>query len=248
VSDTTEAHAEDAVPTPPYEEHIGATRQYIRDVILGVNDGLVSTFLLVAAVVGGGLTSTEVLLTAVAGALAGMVSMAAGEYLATKSQDEVFQAEMALEADHMKYHRDHEREELHEMFAAMGLTGQDLDTVVDIIDSNDEAMMQVMAALEFAVVDTERRSPWLAALTSGALFLLGALPSVIPFTVTDDPGTGLLAAGILVGIGLFTVGAVKTLLTRKSALLSGLENLAIGFAGGAVAFVVGRGFDLLIGG
>ena len=80
-----------------YEPHIGASRQYMRDIILGVNDGLVSTFLLVSGVVGGGMTSAQVLLTGVAGAIAGMISMGTGEYLATKSQDEVFAAEMELD-------------------------------------------------------------------------------------------------------------------------------------------------------
>jgi hypothetical protein len=65
----------------PYVEHIGMTRQYWRDIILGVNDGLVSMLLLAAGVVGGGLDADQVLLTGVAGAIAGAVSMAAGEYL-----------------------------------------------------------------------------------------------------------------------------------------------------------------------
>ena len=92
-----------AADTPPeYQAHIGSSRQYMRDVILGVNDGLVSTFLLVSAVVGGGLDATQVLLTGVAGAVAGMISMSIGEYLATKSQDEVFDAEIALEKIHLR--------------------------------------------------------------------------------------------------------------------------------------------------
>lgn len=62
-----------------YQKHLGKSRQYWRDIILGVNDGLVSTFLLVAGVAGGGLSSTEILLTAIAGAIAGAISMAAGE-------------------------------------------------------------------------------------------------------------------------------------------------------------------------
>ena len=81
--------ADDDRTSPPYEEHIGASRQYMRDIILGVNDGLVSTFLLIAGVVGAGLDATAVLLSGLAAALAGMVSMATGEYLATKSQEEV---------------------------------------------------------------------------------------------------------------------------------------------------------------
>ncbi len=233
---------------PPYEEHLGASRQYMRDIILGVNDGLVSTFLLIAGVVGGGLDATAVLLTGIAGALAGSVSMATGEYVATKSQEEVFEAEMELEAFHLKHHRTRERQELWEMFSAMGLEGEDLETVVDFIDSNDDAMMGVMAGLEFGVVDTERRNPWLAAIASGLLFLLGALPSVLPFFFVDDTTLGLLIAGVLAGTALFVVGAVKTLQTKKNPIVSGLENLAIGLGGGAVSFLVGKGFDQVISG
>jgi predicted membrane protein (TIGR00267 family) len=233
---------------PPYEEHIGASRQYMRDIILGVNDGLVSTFLLIAGVVGGGLDATAVLLTGIAGALAGMVSMSTGEYVATKSQEEVFEAEMELEAFHLKHHRAQERQELWDMFSDMGLVGEDLEKVVDIIDSNDDAMLGVMAGLEFGVVDTERRSPWLAAIASGLLFLMGALPSVIPFIFVDDTTTGLLIAGFLTGVALFIVGAVKTLQTKKNPVVSGLENLAIGLVGGVVSFLVGKGFGKLISG
>jgi len=237
-----------APPVPPddYEDHLGPSRQYMRDIILGVNDGLVSTFLLVAGVVGGGLSATQVLLTGIAGALAGMISMATGEYLATKSQEEVFAAEMALEAQHLVEYRDHEREELRHMFEEMGLDGADLDAVVEIIDGNDDAMLGVMAGLEFGVVDTERRNPFLAGLTSAGLFLAGALPSVIPFAVFDDTRTALLVAAILAGFGLVAVGAAKTLMTRKSPVGSALENLAIGLAGGVLSFLVGQFVESMI--
>lgn len=235
-------------PIPPddYEDHLGQARQYLRDVILGVNDGLVSTFLLVAAVVGGGLTATQVLLTGIAGALAGMISMGIGEYLATKSQEEVFEAEMALEAKHLAEHRDHERDELRHMFGDMGLDGDDLETVVRIIDGNDDAMLRVMAGLEFGVVDTERRNPYLAGLASAGLFLLGAFPSVLPFAVVENTNVGLLGAAVLVGIGLLAVGATKTMMTRRNPAISALENLGLGFAGGALSFLVGQLFDSLI--
>jgi predicted membrane protein (TIGR00267 family) len=134
------------------------------------------------------------------------------------------------------------------MFHDMGLEGDDLETVVNIIDANDEAMMGIMAGLEFGVVDTERRSPWLAAIVSGVLFLLGALPSVLPFFFVEDTTTGLLIAAVLSGIGLLIVGAAKTVQTKKNPLISGLENLAVGLVGGAVSFTVGRGFDALISG
>lgn len=234
--------------TPPdYEPHIGDSRQYMRDIILGVNDGLVSTFLLVAGVVGGGLDSTQVLLTGVAGALAGMISMSIGEYLATKSQAEVFDAEIALERIHLRDHRQHEKDQLFDMLGSMGIKGDDLETVVNIIDSDDEAMLNMHAALEFGVVDSERRSPYAAALASGLLFFVGALPSVIPFAIWDNTAKALIVAAVLSGIGLFIVGAIKTLQTKKSWVLSGGENLVLGLAAGVLSFFVGKGFESLIG-
>jgi VIT1/CCC1 family predicted Fe2+/Mn2+ transporter len=233
-------------PPPGYQPHIGATRQYMRDIILGVNDGLVSTFLLVAAVVGGGLDSIDVLLTGVAGAIAGMISMSVGEYIATKSQEEVFEAELALEREHLIHHRQHEKDQLHEMLAEVGLEGEDLDQVVEIIDANDKAMLGMHAALEFGIVDTERRSPIAAAVFSGLLFLSGALPSVIPFAFISTTGTALLVAGVLSGIGLVAVGAAKTMHTGKSPVLSAAENLLLGLAGGVLAYLVGKAFDSFI--
>jgi VIT1/CCC1 family predicted Fe2+/Mn2+ transporter len=235
-------------PIPPddYENHLGSSRQYMRDIILGVNDGLVSTFLLVAGVVGGGLTATQVLLTGVAGALAGMISMGLGEYLATKSQEEVFTAEMKLEARHLKEHREHERDELRHMFGEMGLEGDDLETVVHIIDKSDDTMMGVMAGLEFGVVDTEKRSPILAGIASAGLFLGGALPAVLPFAFIENTGTALLVAALLTGIGLLAVGATKTVMTKTSPVTSSLENLGIGFAGGVLSYIVGLGFESLM--
>jgi vacuolar iron transporter family protein len=234
-------------PAPKgYEPHLGESRQYMRDIILGVNDGLVSTFLLVAGVVGGGLTATQVLLTGVAGAVAGMVSMGAGEYLATKSQEQVFNAEMTLEVEHLENHRDHEREELRDMFGDMGLDGDDLETVVRIIDGNDDVMLGVMAGMEFGVVDTERRSAWVAAATSSGLFLLGALPSILPFGLLDDTGIALAVAATLAGTALFIVGVAKTAMTKTNPFTSGFENLLIGFLGGALSFAIGRLADALI--
>lgn len=234
---------DDSVESHEYEPHIGRSRQYMRDIILGVNDGLVSTFLLVSGVVGGGLDATQVLLTAIAGSVAGMVSMAIGEYLATKSQEEVFDAELALERHHHEEHRDDERRQLRRMLSEHGLTGDALDTVVDIIDDDDDVMFSMHKALEFGIVDEERRSPYLAAVTSGLLFLAGALPSVIPFAIWDDTGVGLAAAAVLSGIGLFAVGMAKTLQTRKNPYLSGAENLALGLIGGAIAYAVGALVD-----
>lgn len=223
----------------PYEPHVGETRQYWRDIILGVNDGLVSMVLLVAGVVGAGLSREDVFITGVAGALAGAVSMAAGEYLATKSQDEVLESEMALEREHIVHHRDMELAQLRDMFEEMGLHESDLDSVVTAFDRSDEALLNAMKALEFGAPESERRSPYKAMMFSGLLFLLGAMPSVIPFMFVETPSSGLWFATILGGLGLFAVGIAKTRVTRTNPLVAGLENLLIAGVGGVLAYYVG---------
>jgi VIT1/CCC1 family predicted Fe2+/Mn2+ transporter len=223
----------------PYEPHVGETRQYWRDMILGVNDGLVSMLLLVAGVVGGGLSVAQVLLTAVAGAVAGAVSMAAGEYLATKSQDEVLDSELALERTHIVHHRKMELDQLREMFSDMGIAEEDLDPMVAAFDRSDEAMLNAMAALEFGVVDSERRSPIRAAVFSGVLFLAGSSPSVLPFVFVSSTNFGLAIAALGTAVGLFAVGVAKTAVTRGSPMKSGLENLVIAGLGGMVAYGIG---------
>ena len=222
----------------PYEPHIGESRQYWRDIILGVNDGLVSMFLLIAGVVGGGLATGEVLLTAIAGAIAGAISMAAGEYLATKSQDEVLEAELTLEKVHLRHHREMELEQLGGFFRDMGIADDDVPTLVAAFNKSDQALLNAMKALEFGVVDSERRSPFRAMVASGVLFLIGSLPSVIPFVV-DSPMTGLIWATVFALGGLFAVGIVKARVARIGWLKSGLENVAIAGLGGVGAWAIG---------
>lgn len=222
-----------------YVPHIGQTRQYWRDIVLGVNDGLVSMVLLVAGVVGGGFDTHQVLLTGAAGAIAGAVSMAAGEYLATKSQEEVLDAELSLERDHIRDFRQMEVDQLTGMFSDMGLADKPLAQAIEAFSSSDEVLLNAMKVLEFGAADSERRSPYRAMAYSGMLFMVGSAPSVVPFMIADTTGVGLAWAGILAAIGLFAVGFFKARVTRKNPIISGLENLVIASIGGVIAYTVG---------
>lgn len=231
---------------PGYMPHIGESRQYWRDIILGVNDGLVSILLLVVGVVSGGLDRQQVLLTAIAGAIAGAVSMASGEYLATKSQDEVLDAEVELEKTHIREFRDLELDQLRGFFGEMGVTDDRIEDVMLGFEDNDAAILGAMKALEFGMVDSERRSPYRAMFASGVLFLLGSLPSVLPFAVASDTQTALIWAVALSLIGLFLVGVVKAYVARKSWVMAGFENLVVAGIGGALAWGIGQIFDATV--
>ena len=225
----------------PYEPHIGETRQYWRDIILGVNDGLVSIFLLVVGVVGGGLESGQVLLTALAGALAGAVSMAAGEYLATKSQDQVLEAELTLEKVHIQRSpsagaRPARRDVRRHGSPPKRTSGwSSLPSTVPT-----SAILNAMKALEFGFVESERRSPYRAMVASGVLFLVGSLPAVVPFMIFDTVDVALAWATVLALLGLFIVGVVKAKVAKHNWLTSGLENMAIAGVGGVIAWLIGN--------
>lgn len=227
-----------------YEPHIGESRPYWRDAVLGINDGLVSMVLLIVGVVGGGLPRPQVLLTGIAGAIAGAVSMGAGEYLATKSQDEVLESEVALEKVHIAHFRPQEVEQLYPMLRDLGLHPDDIEPTVAALSRTDDVLLNTMKVLEFGVVSAERREPAKAMVMSSGLFLAGSAPSVVPFLFPVSTSAALLWAVVLAGAALFAVGVIKTRVTRTSPVRAGIENLLIAGVGGLGAFVVGR----LVGG
>ena len=238
------------LPHPSSSEHLGGSRQYWRDIILGVNDGLISTFLLVAGVAGGGLSSQDILLTAIAGSLAGAVSMATGEFVATKSQNEVMQGELALEQKHVNLYNENELLELVNLLPLIGLPTENNDLVERLLQHyrhHPDALLKVMTVLEFGIVDDEIRSPIRAGLVSCLLFMVGSLPSVLPFLWCDRDATlGLLMAALGTALALFVVGAVKTWATRGNAWMAALENMSIAGLGGILAYFVGVLFDHLV--
>jgi VIT1/CCC1 family predicted Fe2+/Mn2+ transporter len=224
-------------------EHLGMNRVYWRDAILGVNDGLISTFLLVAGVAGGSMTSTDILLTAIAGALAGSVSMAAGEWIATKSQNEVLQGEIGLEKIHIRDNKAEEIEEVTQHLKVIGIPESETELrrlLIEYYENDPSALLKLMVALEFGVVEEEKRSPIRAALFSGILFFAGSLPSLLPFIPKKQTSTiGLLCAAIATSVSLLLVGGIKTWATRGNAIEAAVENLAVAGLGGVIAYVVG---------
>lgn len=238
-------------PPASDRQHLGNHRQYWRDIILGVNDGLVSTFLLVAGVAGGGLSSSAIFLTAVAGAVAGAVSMCAGEYIATKSQNQVLEGEIALERLHVAHATEDELSEVGDLLDLIGISGTEGDlrsVILEHYKRNPDRLLKLMVALEFGVLDQEQRSPMRAGLISCGVFVLGSLPSVIPFSFSGDmPLMGLLIAAVATVVSLLAVGAVKTWATRGNWAVSALENLIIASVGGSLAYGIGALVEMTSG-
>lgn len=229
---------------PPYSPHTGERSQYLRDVILGVNDGLVSMFLLILGVSGGGLNTRQIFLVGVTGAIAGAISMGLGEFIATKSQNQVIEADIKLEKDeHFKFHRQVEEMQVRELFSKLGVAGTLLDKVVQSISSSDDTLLTFMRKVEFGEEEGKDRSPAVTALISCSYFIIGSLPSVVPFACTSDPRAGVIAAAVLCCIACFAVGAIKTITTKGNLWTSGIENLFFAGAGAGLSYGIGALYE-----
>jgi len=217
----------------------------MRDIILGVNDGLVSMFLLIVGLGGGQLAPREILLAGITGAIAGAISMALGEYMATKSQAEVVAGDLELEKEHFKYHREIELDEVEKMLKSLNFEGDLLKQAVQTIGATDDALLKFMQAFEFGYTEQDARSPITAMLMSGCLFITGSLPSVIPFACTSNTNIALIWAACLCAVAMFAVGAVKTLATRTSWVKAGMENLMTGGIAASISYLIGYIYQLL---
>jgi VIT1/CCC1 family predicted Fe2+/Mn2+ transporter len=219
----------------------------LRAAVLGVNDGLVSNASLVLGVAGAGVASRDILVTGVAGLIAGACSMAMGEWISVQSSRELHERDLSLEREHLVLDADSESAELELVLEQKGLRPDMAASVAKTLMADPLTALDTHAREELGIDPGELGgSPWVAAGTSFLLFVVGAIVPVLPFAfLASGPGVGV-ALGIS-AVGLFGIGAAITLLTGKSALRSGIRQLAFGAAAFAVTYGVGALFGTAVG-
>jgi vacuolar iron transporter family protein len=208
---------------------------------LGANDGLLSTYSLVMGVAGAGVGTREILLTGISGLLAGALSMALGEWISVQSSRELYERQIEIERAELTDNPEEEMEELTLIYQAKGLSQEEARaTASRIISGGGEAALDTLVREELAIDQKELGgSAWEAAATSFGLFSLGAILPVLPYAFFSGTA-GILASSIASVLGLFSIGAITTLMTGKNAFLYGLRHVAIGLAAAAVTFGIGR--------
>jgi VIT1/CCC1 family predicted Fe2+/Mn2+ transporter len=219
----------------------------LRAAVLGVNDGLVSNASLVMGVAGAGVASRDILITGVAGLIAGACSMAMGEWISVQSSRELSERELAVERGHIEADADTERAELALVFEQKGLNPRAAGDVADTLMADAQTALDTHAREELGIDPGELGgSPWVAAGTSFVLFVVGAILPVLPFVfLAGNAAVGVALA--VAALGLFGIGAAITLLTGKSVLHSGVRQLAFGAAAFAVTYGIGALFGTAVG-
>ncbi len=219
----------------------------LRAAVLGANDGLVSNLSLVMGVAGADMSAHAILITGLAGLLAGAASMALGEWLSVQSARELFQRQIAIEAEELAHAPQEEEEELALIYQAKGLAEPQARELAHQLISNQNSALDTLAREELGVDPEELGgSAWEAAATSFFLFAAGAIIPVLPFAFLGGL-TAVIVSLVLSAIGLFGIGAAITLMTGRSVLFSGMRMVLFGLGAAALTFGIGRLIGVSIG-
>lgn len=218
----------------------------IREAVFGAQDGLISTLAVVLTVAAATRESFPVLVAGLASALAGIFSMSAGEYMSSKSQREIFEAQIASELEEVEQRPAEAEAEVAYMLEEEGLERERALRVASEIASNKQVLLKTMVEKELGLTAGDDGSPLRGAAIMGAAFGVAALIPIAPFAFV--PATvAHIPSVILTGVGLFTMGVVKSRWTRRHWLPSGLEIVALGAIAGAAGYVFGTVLPALLG-
>ncbi len=216
----------------------------LRAAVLGANDGLVSNMSLVMGVAGAAAGERTLLLTGLAGLVAGACSMAMGEWLSVTSARELYQSQIATEAEELRTAPEEEREELVLIYQAKGLAEPQARALADKLLGNEKTALDTLAREELGVdPDDLGGSAWVAAISSFLLFAMGAIVPVAPFLLLSGR-IALIASLAASGLALALIGAGTSLFTGRGMVFSAFRQLVVGLAAAGVTYGAGT----LVGG
>lgn len=220
----------------------------MRDGIYGAIDGAVTTFAVVSGVSGAGLSPTIVIVLGIANLIGDGFSMAAGNFLGTRAQNQLRDKLEAVERRHIQLYHEGEVEELRQIFQGQGFSGKLLDEVVEHVSQNESLWVKIMLEQEYGM-SNERLSPFPAATATFLSFLAVGTVPLVPFvgrwlmgdTVSDQIAAHDLFAesALFTAAAFFSVGVLKSKFVKQHWLWSGLETVSVGATAAALAYVCG---------
>lgn len=225
-----------ALPHDIDHSHPDVSGGWLRAATFGAMDGLVSNTALIAGVAASASADT-VVLSGVAGLLAGAFSMALGEYTSVTTANEQIESEVRVERRAFKRHGYAERVELVQTLMNIGLTEETARKATDEIHADEERAVRFHLSQELGVDPEDKPSPVVAAVSSFLLFAVGAVIPLLPYLL----GVDLLWPGLVCGgVGLLVAGGIAARFTRGSVWFGSARQLIFGMAAIAATYLVGK--------
>ncbi len=216
--------------------HADVSGGWLRASVFGAMDGLVTNIALVAGIGAAGAAARTVVLTGMAGLVAGAFSMALGEYTSVSTQNEQVDREVDVERDELLAHPDAERRELAVMFEQMGMQRATAAAAAAEVHTDTDQALAVHVAQELGLDPDDKPSPLVAAGSSFVMFAIGAIVPLVPYLL----GFASLAAGLGAGaVGLLVAGAVASRFTAQPWWRAALRQLFFGGIAAGATFLVG---------
>jgi VIT1/CCC1 family predicted Fe2+/Mn2+ transporter len=221
------------------EKHFSAG-EAVRDVVIGMSDGLTVPFAL-AAGISGAIAASHVVVTAgIAELAAGGIAMGVGGYLAARTDAEHYQSERAREERETRELPDVERKEIDEILERYGISQDVRGKVVDEISADAHRWVEFMMKFELGLEEPDPRRAFRSALTIGGAYVVGGLIPLVPYMLVPAAREALIISAIVTLLALFVFGFVKGRLTGIPPFRGGLQTLLTGGIAAAVAFVLAR--------
>ena len=212
----------------------------VRDVVIGMSDGLTVPFAL-AAGISGAIASSRIVVTAgVAEVAAGAIAMALGGYLAARTDVEHYKSELQREHDEVRDIPDAERHEVRSILESFGMADAALDAATQAITKDRDRWVDFMMKLELGLELPNPKRALTSGLTIGSSYIVGGLVPLIPYMLVPTASSALIVSAIVTMLALLIFGAVKGSLTGSSPIKSALQTMLIGGVASAVAFWLAR--------
>ncbi len=228
------------MPQTPHIEHHFTAGETVRDIVIGMSDGLTVPFAL-AAGLSGAVSSTNIIVTAgLAEIAAGSIAMGLGGYLAARSDADHYTSERRREQMEVKTMADAEKAEVGEIFASYGLTAEESSPIVEALSKRPDAWVDFMMRFELGLEAPDPKRALTSAITIALSYIVGGLIPLSPYLILAKAQTALLVSVGITLLALLIFGYVKGHFTGAKPLLSALQTALIGGLAAGAAFLIAR--------
>jgi vacuolar iron transporter family protein len=228
--------------TPHVEKHFTAT-ETVRDIVIGMADGLTVPFAL-AAGLAAAVSSTKVIVTAgLAEIVAGAIAMGLGGYLAARTDAEHYGSERAREDFEIDHLRDREVHEVTEIFEGYGLQGEELKALVAAVTANRKRWLDFMMRFELGLEEPDPKRAPISAATIAASYFVGGMIPLMPYILLSSIPEAFAYSVGFTGIALLVFGGIKGYFTGINRLKSALQTLLVGGLAAGAAYALAHAFS-----